>query len=324
MHEQGGRNEAARPKESVSIHPQALVETPDVGDGGRVGAFVHILPGAVIGRGADVCDHVFIEGGVVVGDRVTIKSGVQLWSGLRVEDDVSIGPNATFTNGPDPRGKGHPEERTSTILRCGCSIGANAVVLPGVTIGASALVGAGAVVTRDVPPFAIVYGNPARIRGYVDAEPQPADTAGTNGPALVHPIERFAAARLLPMPLVEDLRGRLLFGEIDQHLPFVPKRYFVIFDVPSEEVRGEHAHRELQQLLICIKGSISVVLDDGENRAEIRLDSPDRALYVPPMVWSIQYRYSKDAALLVLASERYAADDYIRDYDEFIAAVRRT
>ena len=314
-------DEVGHPGPDVRVHPQALVESTDIGAGSRVWAFAHILPGAVIGADANVCDHVFIEGDVVVGDRVTIKSGVQLWDGLRVEDDVFIGPNATFTNDPMPRSKQYLESYATTTLRRGCSIGANAVVLPGVTVGASALVGAGAVVTHDVPPFAIVYGNPARIRGYVEAERQPTESVPVQLTPSHHPIDRFAAVRLIPMPVITDLRGRLSFGEIEQHLPFAPKRYFVVFDVPSEEVRGEHAHRELEELLICIKGAMSVVVDDGVNRAEIRLDRPDRALYLPPMVWSIQYRYSPDAVLLVLASECYDADDYIRDYEEFVSTV---
>jgi UDP-2-acetamido-3-amino-2,3-dideoxy-glucuronate N-acetyltransferase len=314
-------DEVGQPGSDVHVHPNALVESAAVGAGSRVWAFAHILPGAVIGTDANICDHVFVEGDVVVGDRVTIKSGVQLWDGLRVEDDVFIGPNATFTNDPMPRSKQYLERYPTTTLRRGCSIGANAVVLPGVTVGASALVGAGAVVTHDVPPFAIVYGNPARIRGYVDAARQPGETAGEDAGGATHPIDRFAAVRLIPMPVISDLRGRLSFGEIEQQLPFAPKRYFVVFDVPSEEVRGEHAHRELAQLLVCIKGALSVVVDDGVNRAEIRLDTPERALYLPPMVWSIQYRYSPDAVLLVLASERYDGDDYIRDYDEFQSAV---
>lgn len=304
----------------MSVHPQALVESDSIGAGSRIWAFAHILPGATIGRDANICDHVFIEGDVAVGDRVTIKSGVQLWDGLRVEDDVFIGPNATFTNDPFPRSKQRPERYTPTVLRRGCSIGANAVVLPGVTVGASAVVGAGAVVTHDVPAFAIVYGNPARIRGYVDADSEPAAQTGPAATSSVQLVKPIAGARLIPMPVIKDLRGRLSFGEIDAQLPFAPKRYFVVFDVPSEEVRGEHAHRELEELLVCIKGSVSVVLDDGTRRAEIRLDSPDRGLYVPPMIWSVQYRYSADAVLLVLASERYDADDYIRHYDDFLAA----
>ena len=126
-----------------------------------------MLPGAVIGADCNICDHTFIENDVRVGDRVTIKCGVQLWDGIRIEDDVFIGPNATFTNDPFPRSKRQPEQFDRTVVRQGASIGANATILPGVTVGVNAMVGAGAVVTRDVPPLAVVTGNPARITGWM-------------------------------------------------------------------------------------------------------------------------------------------------------------
>ncbi len=147
----------------VFVHPAALCETAKVGARSRVWAFAHVLPGAVIGCDCNVCDHVFIENDVILGDRVTVKCGVQLWDGLRVEDDVFIGPNATFCNDPFPRSRQIPETYARTTLRRGASIGAGAVILPGLEIGAGAMVGAGAVVTRDVPPGAVVAGNPARI-----------------------------------------------------------------------------------------------------------------------------------------------------------------
>jgi UDP-2-acetamido-3-amino-2,3-dideoxy-glucuronate N-acetyltransferase len=120
------------------------------------------MPGAVIGADCNICDHTYVEGDVVVGDRVTIKSGVYLWDGIRIEDDVFIGPQATFTNDPFPRSR-RPFEATITTLRRGASIGAGAVILPGLTIGERAMVGAGAVVTKDVPGDAVVLGNPARV-----------------------------------------------------------------------------------------------------------------------------------------------------------------
>ncbi len=145
------------------------MEAPEsIGTGTRVWAFTHILPGAKIGMECNICDHVFIENDVVVGDRVTVKCGVQLWDGLRIESDVFIGPNATFTNDPFPRSKVYPEKFLTTQLRQGASIGANATILPGLTIGQYAMVAAGAVVTQDVPPRALVVGNPARILRYLD------------------------------------------------------------------------------------------------------------------------------------------------------------
>jgi acetyltransferase-like isoleucine patch superfamily enzyme/dTDP-4-dehydrorhamnose 3,5-epimerase-like enzyme len=303
----------------VHVHPFGILESSDVGAGTRVWAFAHVLPGARLGADVNVCDHVFVENDVTVGDRVTLKCGVQLWDGIDVEDDVFVGPNVSFTNDPFPRSKQHLDAYPRTRLRRGCSIGAGAVILPGLTIGTRAMVGAGAVVTRDVPPYAIVVGNPARITGYVDAEGRTADTQTLSAaPATTrHPVEEVEGVRLIEMPTVEDLRGMLSFGEIGDHLPFAPKRYFLVYDVPTKEVRGEHAHRRLDQFLLCVQGSLSVVVDDGTRRGEVTLDRPELGLLIPAGVWGIQYRYARDAVLLVLASDVYDAADYIRSYDEF-------
>lgn len=297
------------------VHPSAIVETSQIGHGSQIWAFAHLLPGARVGCDANVCDHVFVENDVVVGDRVTIKSGVQLWDGLRVGDDVFIGPNASFVNDAFPRSKQRPDSFLQTTLSDGCSIGAGATILGGLSVGTGAMIGAGAVVTRDVPPFAIVTGNPARIRGYVGAED--ITPAASNSTPASPSNSQAHGARLIDLHSVADLRGRLAAGEIDAQLPFVPKRVFFVYDVPTAEVRGEHAHKTLAQLLICTHGSLSVVVDDGRARAEFHLDDPARGLYVPPHIWAIQYGYSRDAVLMVLASDVYDSTEYIRDYDEF-------
>src|SRR6266542_774033 len=170
-------------KQSVFVHPLGLVdEGARIGAGTRVWAFAHVLPGAEIGRDCNICDHTFIENDVVIGDRVTIKCGVQVWDGVRLGDDVFVGPNATFTNDLFPRSKQYPEKFLETVVRPGASIGANATILGGVEIGRGAMVGAGAVVTKSVPPHAIVVGNPATIRGYATTASRGPDTAP--GPAL--------------------------------------------------------------------------------------------------------------------------------------------
>ena len=299
-------------------HPQALVESKTIGENSRIWAFAHILPEASIGGDCNICDHVFIENDVVIGDRVTIKCGVQIWDGLRIDNDVFIGPNATFTNDLFPRSKQHPKEYAQTILAKGSSIGANATILAGVTIGANAMVGAGAVVTRDVPPNAIVVGNPAVVQGYVDVKN---DTAtDTNTPCETSAF--VSGVKLYNLPLIKDMRGALSFAEYGQYLPFIPKRFFLVFDVPSKEVRGEHAHKQLQEYLVCVRGSCSVVVDNGKQRQEYLLNSPSLGLYIPAMVWIIHYKYSSpDALLMVLASDVYSASDYIRNYDEYLQAV---
>jgi UDP-2-acetamido-3-amino-2,3-dideoxy-glucuronate N-acetyltransferase len=147
------------------IHPSADVQTRQVGEGTRIWQFVVVLPGAAIGRDCNICSHCFIENQVVVGDRVTVKCGVQLWDGVTLEDDVFVGPNATFTNDLHPSSRKPGFEPMPTLVRRKATIGANATILPGVTIGEGATVAAGAVVTRDVPAGAVVVGNPARLHG---------------------------------------------------------------------------------------------------------------------------------------------------------------
>lgn len=302
-------------------HPSALVESEQIGAETRVWAFAHILPRAVIGSGCNVCDHVFIENDVTIGNGVTIKCGVQLWDGIRIEDDVFVGPNATFTNDRAPRSRQHLKEYPLTVLRKGCSIGANATILPGVTVGQSAMVGAGAVVTRDVPPFAVVTGNPARISGYVNLGTSQNKVERSDTAAEAGPLKTVTEVSVHQLPVITDLRGSITVGEIDSNLPFAPVRYFVVFNVPGKEVRGEHAHKRCHQFLVCLRGHVAVMVDNGKNREEVALSTPAFGIHVPPMIWAVQYKYSEDAMLLVLASQKYDPADYIRSYDEFLRAI---
>ena len=293
------------------IHAKALVETPHVGAGTRVWAFAHLLPGSVVGRDCNICDGVFIEGDAKVGDRVTVKCGVQLWSGVTLEDDVFVGPNATFTNDPFPRSRQYPERFARTLVRRGASIGANATLLPGITIGERAMVGAGAVVTRDVPDGAIVVGNPARVVGTTDARgsharPEPASDA-----------TRIDRVRVISIPEIADDRGSLTFGQFDQHLPFVPRRYFTIMDVPAGTERGGHAHRTVEQFIVALRGRVAIALDDGAQTRRVVLDSPRSALYVPAMVWNDLSEMTPETILLCLASGDYDEAEYIRDRETF-------
>lgn len=300
------------------VHPNGLCESPHIGKNTKIWAFAHVLPDARLGSECNICDNVFIENDVVIGDRVTIKCGVQVWDGIEIMDDVFIGPNATFTNDRFPRSKKYPEEFLRTIVKAKATIGANATILPGLVIGENAMVGAGAVVTRSVPPFAIVVGNPAKIIGYADAVGTTNKSVKVS--AALEPSVTGTSVNgvtLHTFKAVPDLRGSLSVGEFEREIPFSPKRYFLVYDVPTADTRGEHAHHKCHQFLIAVRGKIHVVVDDGVTREEITLDRPNMGLYLPPLTWGIQYKYSADAMLLVFASDYYESDDYIRDYGDF-------
>jgi len=149
-------------KDEPFVHPLSQVQTTAIGERTRIWQFCVVLSGAQIGADCNICSHCFVEDRVTIGNRVTVKSGVQIWNGLWLGDDVFIGPNVTFTNDIFPRSR-HPAEELKTVVKAGASIGANATILPGVTIGEGAMVGAGSVVIRDVPAGAVVVGNPARV-----------------------------------------------------------------------------------------------------------------------------------------------------------------
>ncbi len=307
----------------AQIHPLSDVQSKEIGDDTRVWQYCVIFPKAKIGKNCNICAQVLIENDVVIGDDVTIKSGVQLWDGTRIGDRVFIGPNVTFTNDQFPRSKQYCCSLLKTEVYDGASIGANATILPGLIIGEGAMVGAGAVVTRNIPPYAIVVGNPAVITGYVGTNNAKLSNLKIASMGLTEKSRSLGVGDcvLYKLPLVSDIRGNLSVAEYEDQIPFMPKRCFWVFDVPSQEVRGEHAHKELHQYLICVKGSVTVVLDDGFNKTEVVLDEPNLGLHIPPRVWGIQYKYSKDAVLMVLASAAYAANDYLRDYSEFISYI---
>ncbi|MBC7466791.1 MAG: N-acetyltransferase [Bdellovibrio sp.] len=149
------------------VHERGICESENVGDGTRIWAFAHVLPGARIGFNCNICDTVFIENKVVIGDNVTIKNGVQIWDGITLKNNVFVGPNVTFTNDPFPRSKIHLSEYPETVVEEGASLGGNCTILPGIKIGRMAMIGAGAVVTQDVPDNAVVMGNPARVVRYL-------------------------------------------------------------------------------------------------------------------------------------------------------------
>lgn len=300
-----------RPRVLDDMNQTAGRSHPPFGEGTRVLDFSAVAPSARLGRDCQIGTHVSIGAGVVVGDRVVIRDGAHVDEDVRIESDVTVGVGATIVaaSASTQMKRGH------STLRTGCSVGANATVAGGVTIGSRAVVSDGAVVTKSVPPNAIVAGNPAQIVGYVETPSRPALPASAlpgihatsvNGVTVHH------------MASVDDLRGNLTVGELGRDVPFNVLRYFLVYGVPNEEVRGEHAHLNCHQFLVAASGSIRVVADDGHRREEFLLDRPNVGLHLPPRTWGIQYGYSAGAVLLVLASEHYDPADYIRDYDEFL------
>lgn len=149
------------------IHPSAIVDAPTIGHNTRIWAFVHILRDVIIGSNCNICDHCFIEQKVTIGNNVTIKSGIYIWEGVTIEDNVFLGPNVVFTNDVRPRSKQYTSVEP-TLIKEGASVGANSTILAGITLGRYCMTGIGSVITKDVPDHALVYGNPARIRGWVD------------------------------------------------------------------------------------------------------------------------------------------------------------
>lgn len=271
---------------------------------------------------ANVSQTAIVPAGAVIANGARIGPGAILTDFVTIEAEVGIEAGVVFAGAGPER----------TIVRSGTNIRAGAVVAAGVELGRGSEIGPGSVVLNSVPPNAIVQGNPAQIVGYTLGA-----AAGLTDPALrteggllgsssapsVAPLGVGVAA-LYRMRRVVDLRGALTVGEIEKDVPFVPRRYFIVFDVPSRELRGEHAHKECHQFLICVHGACRILLDDGQKRREVTLDRPDLGVYMPPMLWGTQYQYTPDAVLIVFASHPYDPADYIRTYDEFLTTVRVT
>jgi dTDP-4-dehydrorhamnose 3,5-epimerase-like enzyme len=243
-----------------------------------------------IGEDCIISPAIVIEHGVVFGHRVIADA-----------DGIRIGSHAKIDSG--------------------------SIIAGGVSIGSRAWVRSGSVVLSSVPSNAIVEGNPAQVVGYQSCPVRDGDIRAK----LIdfHSVEGIrdrpcklelgvGDSSLYFMRQVSDPRGFLTVGEVPNEVPFEPKRYFTVYNVPSRELRGEHAHKECKQFLLCVNGSCRVLLDDGVSRCEVILDRPDMAVYMPAMIWGTQYRYSHDAVLLVFASMHYNNEDYIRTYEEFI------
>jgi UDP-2-acetamido-3-amino-2,3-dideoxy-glucuronate N-acetyltransferase len=301
-----------------TIHVLSDVQSPHIGKGTRVWQYCVVLPDARIGDECNICSHVFIENNVIIGNRVTVKCGVQIWDGIRISDDVFIGPNVAFTNDPFPRSRQIMREHPTTTIHRGASIGANATILPGISIGRNSMIAAGAVVTRDVPPYAIVKGNPARIGGYTHERGK---QAPKQAPTTL-PTPRMKGVSFVKFTTASDMRGDLMVVDLEKQVPFPVRRMFYVMNVPSYHVRGEHAHHQCHQLLVCLQGYVTVTADNGIEREEWVLDRAEIGLHLHPKTWAAQWHYSQDAVLAVFASHPYDSADYIRDYEEYLEIVK--
>ena len=265
-----------------------MIEERTSGPSASVGDFASIAPSARlhptvrIGAYASVHEDVVIGSGVVVGERVSIREGARIGEGVAIDDGAIVGA--------------------------------------GVTVHRGARLRMGAVLHSDVPRHAVVAGNPAAIVGYVDTKGE-----GTDAPRLVEPsglTERMplqtGGCFLDPVPNFADVRGSLTALEHGRGVPFEPRRVFLVHGVGSRHVRGEHAHRVCEQFLVAVNGSLSVMIDDGRQREEVRLSDKSVGLYLAPGTWGVQYKFSPDCILMVLASHPYDDADYIRDYDDFL------
>lgn len=285
-----------------------------------IAASALIHQGAELAPGAVAGDYVVVYPGAVMEAGSEAQGYTQLWSGVRLEQDARLGPNVTLEK-PDAG------QASAISFGAGCRVGAAATIGAGVHIGRGAVVQPGSVVSHSVPPFAIVSGSPARISGYVESmaqQPHNSWHRQANFPDQPSTVRLGVGdVTLHRFKMVRDPRGDLSVGEFQREVPFDPKRYFLVFNVPNEKTRGEHAHRVCEQFLVCVKGSCAVVVDDNQSRCEVLLESPDMGIYLPPMTWGIQYKYSSDAVLLVFTSHTYDAADYIRDYNEFSTEVQR-
>jgi hypothetical protein len=215
---------------------------------------------------------------------VRIAPGAFVAPNARIGPGVEVGPNAVILAYDDPA-------QTPTIVERDAVIGANATIVPGVSIGFEAQVRPGSVVMRSVPPRAIAEGNPALIVGYVDGDLQHSQVGVADLRDGGARDSRVRGVSTLPLRTAHDIRGALAVAETGHEIPFEPRRWFLVYDVPSVETRGQHAHRRCQQLLIAANGSVRVLADDGHAREEFILNRPTIGLYLPAMIWGTQYRY---------------------------------
>ncbi|HET6389566.1 WxcM-like domain-containing protein [Hyphomicrobium sp.] len=286
-------------------HPLALCESNSIGEGTRIWAFAHVLPGARVGRNCNICDHVFIENDVSIGDDVTIKCGVQVWDGVSIGNRAFIGPNVTFTNDRFPRSKQYPERFLATVVEEGASIGANATILPGVRVGRDAMVGAGAVVTKDVPPNATVVGNPAK--------PIYSDLAET----LIEKQSALGSGASIRPDGDSSSAGSMV------RLPYASHHLQILRRLPKHAEAG-YAELRSGQMFIVAKGAVSIELDDGKEQTEVVLSETSSVQQIPPKTWMQLRASTAEIVLIVARSHPYDEGELILTREEFLRQIALT
>lgn len=270
-----------------------------------------------LAEGVEIGPNCYIDGEVSIGRGTRLVGGSVLIGKLCIGERCYIEPGVSLSI----VGKEGSEEKNVTRFEDEVRVGAGVVIFQGTSVGTGARIAPGTILSRNVPPRALVGGNPAAIKGYAYSSPAVRTTEAQKSVLVESPGVRECLVKGVSIHVfqrIEDMRGDLVVGEFLRNVPFQPKRYFLVLDVPSSETRGEHAHRSCWQFLICVKGSLAVVVDDGVHLEEITLDKANVGLCIPPGVWGIQYKQSADAVLLVFASDYYDPSDYIRSYAEFL------
>ncbi len=302
------------PMSTLAIHPTAICDSLSMGEACTVGAYTLVASGSILGNRVRIGNHASVAENVHLADGVTIGDGARLGAGVVVAEGVRVDAQAVILTAPESL---HP-----TRLLTGARIGAHATIHPGITVGQGAIVESGAVVRQDVQAHAVVSGNPAVVTGFAGTHPSMPGPRSVPVPEVSDSPVR--GVRTYQLPVIIDPRGNLSVGEFEETLPFRPRRFFMTFEVPGAHVRGEHAHKECHQFMLCVRGACSVVVDDGNRREEYRLDTPTFGVHVPPLVWAAEYKHSPDSVLVVFASHHYDPADYIRDYTAFLEAVGGT
>lgn len=273
---------------SFHQHTTAICESNTIGDQTSVDAYSVISKTARLGKHCKIGCFSHIKDKCDIGNQTSIGSNCVIAEKVQIEED--------------------------------CKLGDNVSILAGIQIGQGAVIRSGSVVTRHVPPHAIISGNPAEIEYYASENVESLDQSiVTSNKKIDAPLSLdVGRSALWPLPNFDDMRGTLTVSEYEKDLPFKPERSFLVYNVPNNKIRGEHAHKQCDQFLIAVHGTLSILLDDGKARREVQLQSPDQGVYMPAGIWGTQYKFSSDAVLLVFASRPYENDDYLRTYADFL------